>query len=45
MMYCKGNDMKTKTKINYLVETGHEIEENRFEVEILKVIIQLIKEK
>lgn len=35
MMYCKGNDMKTKTKINYLVETGHEIEENRFEVKII----------
>ncbi|MCT7433172.1 D-glycero-beta-D-manno-heptose 1,7-bisphosphate 7-phosphatase [Aliarcobacter cryaerophilus] len=32
-------------KMNYLVQTGHKIEENRFEVEILEVIIQLIKEK
>lgn len=32
-------------EMKYLVETGHKIEENRFEVEILKVIIQLIKEK
>ena len=42
MMYCKGNDMKTKTKINYLVCKGHEIDENKFIVNILNNLKGLI---